>query len=72
MSDIKISGKYRFYCSECKHFLDRLNVITTVEDNRYFCKFCCSPVIQTKYVMEDMLKDYIEYIISRGDKENFE
>lgn len=67
-----MAGKNRFYCLECGHFLDR-RCVNLGEDFRYYCKYCGSPVIQTSKVKQAIIKDFIEYQVSKGNSmEEFE
>lgn len=68
-----MGGKNRFYCLECGHFLDRRCVMTSEHDFRFYCKYCNSPVIQVSKIKQAMVKDFIDYAVSKGiDMEDFQ
>lgn len=62
----------RFYCPECGMFRDRREVNSEGDyGDTYYCRKCKSAVMQSKYVEEEMLKDYMEYLISKGREGEF-
>lgn len=64
-------GKHRFYCPECKRFLDRRKVTADAFDEIYFCKFHECPVIQTRFVVEAWIEEMILKIIEKGAEDEF-
>lgn len=64
-------GKHRFYCPECKRFLDRRKVKSDPFEELFYCKFHECPVIQTKYVIISWLEEVIKQIIAKGAEDEF-
>lgn len=64
-------GKHRFYCPECKRFLDRRKVTADPFEELFYCKFHEVPVIQTKYVLFSWLEEVINKIIEKGAEDEF-
>lgn len=65
----------KYYCTECKRFLNRLQVAKEEDiliHPIYFCKWCDSSVIRVDKVMNAVAVDFIDYLVSKGKREDFE
>ena len=60
-------GEMRFYCRECNRIMDRRKVVPVMYEERFRCKWCGSVVMNTKELLEMLLKDYIEYLEKKGE-----
>lgn len=64
--------KKRFYCTNCKQFLDRRRVMYDEYEDRYYCRWCENRVMRTGKILEAMIVDYIGYILAHDEQEDFE
>lgn len=62
----------RFYCKECRHFLNRFLATYDDYDGVYYCRFCGEPVMRVDKITDAILKDYIKFIIQQDAVEDFE
>lgn len=60
-----MKGRYRFYCPDCKRFMDRRQVEADEWNDIFFCRECGAIVIQSNKVIKAMVKDYIEYAMAK-------
>lgn len=66
--------KKRFYCPNCKKFLDRRKVVAAEDytmETVYFCKWCDTMVMKSSKIISAMVKDYAEYLIQKGEEEDY-
>lgn len=64
--------KIRFYCLHCHKFRRRKQVELDQYEFKYYCKECEEPVIQTRFVVADLIKDFIEYQATKKDMEDYQ
>ena len=60
-------GEMRFYCRECDRIIDRRKVIPKQYEEGFRCKWCGSTVLSTRKLLAKIIKDYIDYLESKGE-----
>lgn len=64
--------KNRFYCSTCKEYRDRREVISDGEIiPKYYCRYCSRAVIQIGKVRAALIQATIDKIVESGCEEGY-
>lgn len=64
--------KYRFFCTKCDKFLDRRMVSIDMWENRYYCKWCGLPVVRSERLMYGIIREFVDYLKTKGDTDDYE